>query len=184
VSSMRARVIALAVALVAVVLVVAMCVRSPDKGPPEEGQAVEELGDGVQSVLLAFASRGAWRMIEERREIVVMADQASRARRVIEELAAGPVRDDADGTIPPGTKVNSVFFDGTGGAFVDFSREFTDNHPGGSSGELFTIRSIVRTLAINFPDVERVSILVEGREIETIAGHIDATEPFPVEQYK
>jgi germination protein M len=181
---MRARVIVLVVVLLAVAVIVTLCVRRPDRGLPEEGASVEELGEGVQSVLLAFASKGAWRMIEERREIVVPDDEASRAQRIMEELAAGPETDDADSTIPPGTRVNSVFFDGTGGAFVDFSKELTENHPGGSAGELFTIRSIVQTLALNFPDVERVSILVDGREIETIAGHIDASEPFPVDQYK
>jgi len=184
VNLMRARVIALVVVLLAVVVVLTLCMRKPESSPSDEGAAVEELGEGVQSVQLAFASKGAWRMIEERREIVVMDDQASRAHRIMEELAAGPVRDDADGTIPAGTRVLSVFFDGTGGAFVDFSSEFMDNHPGGSSGELFTIRSIVRTLTLNFPNVERVSILVDGHQIETIAGHIDASEPFPVEQYK
>jgi hypothetical protein len=42
----------------------------------------------------------------------------------------------------------------------------------------------VKTLALNFPDIERVSILVDGGEVETIAGHIDASVPFPVEQYR
>jgi germination protein M len=184
VNLMRARIIALVVILLAVAVVATLCMRRPTEGVTDEGSSVEDVGEGVQSVLLSFASKGAWQMIDERRDIVVKDDPASRAKRIMEELAAGPTRDDADGTIPTGTRVNSVYFDGTGGAFVDFSREFTENHPGGSSGELFTIRSIVRTLALNFPDVERVSILVDGREIETIAGHIDASEPFPVDQYK
>ncbi len=181
---MRAKLIALVVVLAAVAVVVTLCMKEPDERLPGEGAAVEELGEGVQSVRLVFASRGAGSTIEERREIAVMEDPASRARRVMEELAAGPTGDDADGTIPPGTRVLSVFFDGTGGVFVDFSDELVDNHPGGSTGELFTIRSIVTTLALNFPDVERVSILVDGAEVETIAGHIDASVPFPVEQYR
>jgi germination protein M len=180
----RLGVIAVLVVLLAAVVMFTLYSRRPNGGPADEGAPVEELGEGVQSALLAFASKGAWRMVEERRDIVVQDDPASRAKRIMEELAAGPLGDDADGTIPPGTRVNRVFFDGTGGAFVDFSKELTENHPGGSSGELFTIRSIVRTLALNFPDVERVSILVDGREIESIAGHIDASEPFPVDQYK
>ncbi len=180
----RAKLIALVVVLAAVAVIVTLCMREPDEPLPDEGAAVEELGPGIQSVRLAFASRGAGRSVEERREIVVMEDAASRARRIMEELVAGPTGTDSDGTIPDGTRVISVFFDGTGQAFVDFSREFVDNHPGGSAGELFTIRSVVKTLALNFPDVERVSILVEGKELETIAGHIDASVPFPVEQYR
>jgi spore germination protein GerM len=180
----RARLIALVVVLAAVAVIVTLCTRQPEQEITDEGAGVEELGEGVQSVRLAFASRGAGRMIEERREIVVMEDPAGRARRILEELAAGPVEPDADGTIPEGTRVLEVFFDGTGGVFVDFSRELVDNHPGGSTGELYTIRSIVRTLALNFPDIERVKILVDGNEVETIAGHIDASVPFPVEQYR
>lgn len=180
----RAKLVALVVVLAAVAVMVTLCMREPDEQLPDEGAAVEELGEGVQSVRLAFASRGAGRTVEERREIVVMEDPASRARRIMEELAAGPTGEEADGTIPLGTRVLSVFFDGVGGVFVDFSRELVDNHPGGSTGELFTIRSVVRTLSMNFPDVERVSILVEGSEIETISGHIDASVPFPVEQYR
>lgn len=180
----RARIIALCVVIAAVVVVVALCTRQPEEGLPTEGAAVEELGPGVQSVLLAFASRGGSRTVDERREIAVPEDRASRAKRILEELAAGPRERGADGTVPMGTRVLSVFFDDTGGAYVDFSREFIDNHPGGSAGELFTIRSVVRTLALNFPDVERVSILVDGAGIETVAGHIDASVPFLVEQYR
>ncbi len=183
-SLVRAKLIALVVVLAAVAVIVTLCMKGPDEQFSDEGTAVEELGDGVQSVRLVFASRGAGRSIEERREIVVMDDAASRAGRIMEELAAGPTGTDADGTIPDGTRVLSVFFDGTGQVFVDFSSEFVDNHPGGSAGELFTIRSVVKTLALNFPDVERVSILVEGKGLETIAGHIDASVPFPVEQYR
>lgn len=180
----RVRLVALAVVIAVVAVVVTLCTR---EGPPElptEGAVIDEIGDGVQSALLAFGSRGGGRLIEERRDIVVMEDPASRAKTILEELASGPTGSDAVGTIPKGTRVRSVFFDGTGGVFVDFSSEFVENHPGGTTGELFTIRSIVRTLALNFSDVERVSLLVEGKEIETIAGHIDASVPFPVEQYQ
>lgn len=180
----RIRLVAIVVVLAAVAVVVALCMKEPPAELPPEGMALEELGDGVQSVILAFGSHGGGGLIEERREIVVMEDAASRARTILEELAAGPGGTDAVATIPLGTRVRSVFFDGTGGAFVDLSSEFVDNHPGGSAGELFTIRSIVKTLSLNFPDVERVSLLVEGEEIETIAGHIDASVPFPVEQYR
>ena len=88
------------------------------------------------------------------------------------------------GTMPRGTTVRSVVFDDAGGVFVDFSRELVANHPGGSTGELFTIRSVVRTLSMNFPEVESVRFLVEGREIETVAGHIDVSGPLPVDQYR
>jgi spore germination protein GerM len=179
-----AKLIAVCVGIAAVAVIIALVVREPARELPEEGVVVEELGEGVQSVLLTFASSGATRTIDERREIVVPEDRASRARKILEELAEGPETAGAVRTIPVGTKISSVIFDDTGGVFVDFSPELVENHPGGSTGELFTIRSIVRTLSLNFPDVERVRVLVDGEEIETIAGHIDASVPFLVENYR
>lgn len=180
----RARIIAVCVVVAAIAVVVILSTRERSERLLVDEAAVEDIGAGVQSVVLSFASRGGGRTVEERREIVVPEDTASRARRVLEELASGPETADADGTIPVGTRVLGVFFDDRGGVYVDMSAEFIDNHPGGSTGELYTIRSIVRTLALNFSDVERVFLLVDGEEIETIAGHIDASVPFSVSEYR
>ena len=53
----------------------------------------------------------------------------------------------------------------------------TVQFPGGSTGEILTIYSIVDTLTLNFPEIKDVQILVEGRKKDTIAGHIDITTP-------
>ena len=65
-----------------------------------------------------------------------------------------------------------------GVAYVDFSRELTQNHPGGSSAEELTVYSLSNTLIANFPAIKMVRILVEGREIPSIAGHLDLTLPY------
>jgi spore germination protein GerM len=184
VSLARVRWIAVVLLIVVVALLVALCDRQPADRVAGEGAVDEELGPGVQSVVLFFADRAATGMVEERREIVVGEDRASRAKRVLEELARGPREGSGVRTIPAATSINSVFFDDAGGVYVDFSAELLANHPGGSTGELFTIRSVVKTLAANFPDIETVQFLVEGDEIETIAGHLDASEPFDVAQYR
>ncbi len=43
-----------------------------------------------------------------------------------------------------------------------------------------TINSLVKTLAVNVPGIQRVNILVEGKTRDTLAGHADLTEPFDV----
>lgn len=175
-------VLAAAVLVVAIGLVFALRDRAPVTDFEAEEVVLEEVGDGVQSVVLAFADRGASRTVIERRDVIVPDDRSGKARRILEELAAGP-EERGVATLPPGTRVLSVVFDDAGCAYVDFSRELVSAHPGGSTGELFTIRSVVRTLQRNFPDVERVQFLVEGREIESIAGHYDAGEPFEITQF-
>ena len=39
-----------------------------------------------------------------------------------------------------------------------------------------TVYSIVNTLA-ELPEIEMVRFLIEGEEIETLAGHLDLSEP-------
>lgn len=62
---------------------------------------------------------------------------------------------------------------------VNFSRELIDNFPGGSTSEVWIVQSLCKTLA-QFPDVNRVRLLVEGKPIETIGEHLDLSEPIPV----
>ena len=42
---------------------------------------------------------------------------------------------------------------------------------------MMTVYSVVNSLALNFPEAKRVQFLVEGEEIETIAGHLSLRHP-------
>ena len=77
--------------------------------------------------------------------------------------------------MPEGTRLISV--DNVDGvAYVNFSRELVDRHPGGSTGELMTIDAVVLSLT-ELPEVEKVQFLVEGVKLETLAGHMSILEP-------
>ena len=41
-----------------------------------------------------------------------------------------------------------------------------------------TVYAIVNTILLNFDEVTKVKILIEGKSIDTLAGHIDCSEPF------
>ena len=41
-----------------------------------------------------------------------------------------------------------------------------------------TLTTILRTVALNFPDTRSCVILVEGAQVETLAGHLDMARPF------
>lgn len=77
--------------------------------------------------------------------------------------------------IPEGTKVRSIHF-ANGIARVDFSPEIVQNFRGGSAGELLLVGSIVNTLT-EIRGVEKVRIMVNGKQIESIGGHVDLSEP-------
>lgn len=78
---------------------------------------------------------------------------------------------------PPGTTLRAFHLTGRGDAFVDLSTEVASRHPGGSAAELLTVYAIVNSLTANLTAVRRVQILVDGREIDSLAGHVDLRGP-------
>src|SRR5688500_3801944 len=78
--------------------------------------------------------------------------------------------------IPAGTTLRAFYVTDKGDAFVDVSRIAT-GHPGGSLTELLTVYAIVNAVTANLPAVQRVQILVDGKEVDTIAGHVDIRQP-------
>jgi hypothetical protein len=62
-------------------------------------------------------------------------------------------------------------------AFVDLSPEARTKHTGGALDELFTIYAIVNAVTVNLPTISRVQILVDGKEVDTLAGHVDLRHP-------
>src|SRR4030095_11401422 len=62
-------------------------------------------------------------------------------------------------------------------AFVDLSAEARTAHTGGALDERFTVYAIVDAVTVNLPAISRVQILVEGKEVDTLAGHVDLRHP-------
>ena len=123
-------------------------------------------------VNLYFSDSQAMYLIPEKRKI---SQVPSLTRQAVIELIKGPENSDFYPTIPVGTQVNEVYIvDDI--AYLDLSEEIFKNHPGGSSGELMTIYSIVNTLT-EIPLIKGVQILVEGNEMKSLAGHIDISMP-------
>ncbi len=91
-------------------------------------------------------------------------------------LVAGTKEPGLTDIFPMGVKVLGVKIEGDL-AIVDFSKELTHKFVGGSTGEQMLISALVNTMT-EFPEIERVLITVEGERIETIAGHLDTSEPF------
>jgi len=57
------------------------------------------------------------------------------------------------------------------------TREVVSSHTGGTDAELLTVYTIVDALTANLPAVRAVQILVEGKEVDTLAGHVDLRRP-------
>ena len=78
--------------------------------------------------------------------------------------------------IPAGTTLRAFYVSDKGDAFVDLNG-ISAGQPGGSFTELLTVYAIVNAVTANLPAVQRVQILVDGKEVDTIAGHVDIRRP-------
>lgn len=95
---------------------------------------------------------------------------------VLAQLAAAATAPQLQ-AIPPGATLRSFYISERGDAFVDLGPEIVASHPGGSTAEQLTIYAIVNAVAANLPSVARVQILVNGKEADTLAGHVDIRRP-------
>jgi hypothetical protein len=100
------------------------------------------------------------------------AELANRARQIIQKLLDGPKSTMLFPSIPKDAKMQEVFIDEMGTAYVDFSSPLAANHLGGIMNEQATIYSIVNSLTYNLKEIRQVQILVGGAEKETLAGHL------------
>ncbi|HET7218728.1 MAG TPA: GerMN domain-containing protein [Vicinamibacterales bacterium] len=79
--------------------------------------------------------------------------------------------------IPANVTLRGFYVTERGDAFVDLSPEARTGHTGGALDELFTVYAIVNALTTNLPAVSRVQILIDGKEVDTLAGHVDLRHP-------
>ena len=98
----------------------------------------------------------------------------------VNALIKGPITSDLVKTIPDDVEVLNISKNNDT-IQVDFSEEIITNHWGGSSGEILTVYSIVNTLT-QFEGIKRVEVLVEGKEVETLVGHMDLSVPIESNQ--
>ena len=140
----------------------------------------EELSDPAARrirVTLFMLSESGTSLATEEREIALADTVQEQAKQVLQELLSGS-RQGRDSAVPEGVQLRELFITPQGLAFVDLSEELVSNHIGGSRAEELTIYSLSNTLIANFPAVKRVQFLVEGREVPTLAGHMDLTQTY------
>lgn len=101
---------------------------------------------------------------------------AEQARHIITAQLA-PAPSGAVSAIPAGVTLRGLFLTPRGDAYVDLSREIITAHPGGSLNESLTVYTLVNALTQNVREITGVQILVEGRQVDTLAGHIDLRQP-------
>ena len=152
--------------------------RGDAAAPVADGQAAaaDPAARRKITATLFFISEDGMSLVPVQREVAFAEPDVEQARQIVEAQIA-PAAAPLASAIPPGTKLRAIFVSERGDAFVDLSGEVTARHTGGALDELFTVYAIVNSLTVTLPAITRVQILVDGREVDTLAGHVDLRNP-------
>ncbi len=145
-------------------------------GPAAPGQATG--ATRRITATLFYVSPDGLRLAPVQREVGFGDTPGDQIRRLL-EAQLEPAPEGLTSAMPPGTAVRGVFVSDEGEVFVDFNADLRRAHPGGSLNEIFTVYTIVSTITSNMPAVRSVQILVDGHEVDTLAGHVDLRRPLP-----
>jgi spore germination protein GerM len=138
--------------------------------------APDESAERKIRATLYYVAESGLELVGVEREVPYAESAVDQAQRLVEAQLRPPEAPLAQ-AIPEGTALRSVFVTERGEAYVDLSAEISSKHPGGSIEELFTVYAIVNVITVNLPAITAVQILVDGREVETLAGHVDLRRP-------
>jgi len=125
-----------------------------------------------------FADADYTTLVAERREVGAAATPEERTRLVVAALLAGPAAADHSPTLPREATLKSVFVRDRV-AVLNFDARLRSKSFG-STGELFALNSLYRTVTANVADVDGVSVFVEGERGPTLGGEGGHVAAFPV----
>ncbi len=151
------------------------CYNNADMGNTPAGKPVQaKEAKQISFIVYRAAADGSEKLLPEK---ITMEDNGkSLPENALHALVSTKPQDaKMDDVVPIGTKVLSLKIDGSGVAYADFSKELAKRGQG-SYGEFMLTYAIVNTLT-EFPEIKKVQILVEGKEIVSLSGHMDLSDP-------
>lgn len=120
-----------------------------------------------------FWSAGPDQLGPVRIELPLSADPVERSKQLLNALITKPTTEER--TLPADTTLLGFYILPDGTAIADFSDALVTEVPSGIASEQTVVDSIVDTLKENVPSLRRLKILIQGQEVDTLAGHIDLT---------
>lgn len=167
-----------ALGVVLVVLFLPRVLNTGGVNPPSQASAPAPAATATRTIqaMLYYVSAEGTALVPVSRDVPFAETPAAQARRLVEAQIQTPPAGQRS-TIPPGTVVRAVFLTGDGRAYVDLGGPIVTGHAGGSLNEALTVYAIVHVLTSNLPSVTAVQVLVEGKEVDSLTGHLDLRHP-------
>ena len=125
------------------------------------------------TIKVYYPDEQGMKLIANKRTVTL--DQQEKYTAAMESLLEGTTEKGQTNIIPKQAKLRSVKVE-NGTATVDFTGDLSKNFVGGSTGETMLVGSVVDTLT-EFPEVKKVQILIDGKKVESLSGHMDLSQP-------
>ena len=172
-------------AMTVLLLVATGCEKQPPDNPndnpktevvtPDNGNKNANVKDAkTLQVTVYYPDQAGMSLIPVQREIKIT-DDNQKYISAVNCLLDTPAEEELIKIFPKDAKIKSITLKGDT-AIVDLDSGITKNFVGGSTGEEFLINSVVDTLT-EFDEVKQVQFLIDGKEVETLAGHMDLSAP-------
>lgn len=140
----------------------------------EQQTNVAPVGNGPpEPVTLYVANDSDGTLGKTQVSVVLPPERSERDRAVLRTLLAQYLKPQSAHPVGAGSDVRQVYLMGDDTAIVDTNTAFAEAHPSGVLAEELTVASVVLTLNANDNKIQRVKILVNGQERDTLAGHAD-----------
>ena len=151
--------------------------QTAEDGPNiDNSRSTDPIQTSPYDVRLYFIAENGLGLVEQELEVSYSGGLLERARAII-HMQLGDAPSPFVSPFPDGTTLQSFYLANDGVAFVDLSLAVTTEHSGGSLDELFTVYALVNALTVNIEEINAVQIVVDGSEVDTLAGHIDLRQP-------
>jgi spore germination protein GerM len=135
-------------------------VTPPASGPSEQA-----------TLFVAYDDAGTLRPQSVR--LSLPAGRQERAEELLQALLGIYLGKSSPHALGTGSEIRGVYLVDPGLAVIDLNAAFANGHRSGVLVEELTVASLISTLSANVPGITRVKILVDGKERETLAGHVD-----------
>ncbi len=150
---------------------------TPDAEPPPPAPAASAAVSPRISAILYFVADDGVSLVGVPHEVPLGDTPVAQARALIEAQLNTDPPEPLARAVPANVAVRGVFLPGRDEAYVDLESTFASTLPGGSHNEMLAVYAIVSVLTTNLSPIGRVQILLDGHEVETLAGHVDLREP-------
>ncbi len=149
---------------------------APPLVPPPAAAPLPQTTGGPLLMTVSLYFENAGLLSPETAQIPLGDLLENRVKEAVNRLIAGPADTALAATLPKNAALRRVFTGVDRNLYLDFDIDLITRHPGGITAEILSVASICKTVMANF-NADSVTILVEGKEIKTVAGHLDIERP-------